>query len=245
MKKIYTRSVFKFDESTGQYALDHNESEFHLVADDYPVALMKGGDQTTQVTKTAPWEGQQPYITKGFQGAQDAFLGDLGNAPEGAANDMLNATLRGDYLTGGEGFNKALDAAKNKIIPEVQSGFASRGRSGSGLAGTAEAGAIGDSFSKLYEQERQNQLKAGQLAQTSMNPRQRALMAYMQTIGGNYGGTTTTSEPNKGLSGWARYLAGAGGGALSGASIGSAVPGIGTGIGAGVGGLLGLLGAYQ
>lgn len=73
---------------------------------------------------------------------------------------QLGETAGGKYLTGGEGFNAALDAATNKIIPEVESRFARGGRLSSGLARTAETSAIGDAYSNLYNQERDRQTKA-------------------------------------------------------------------------------------
>jgi len=187
MKKIYTKSVFIFNSKTNTFDLDHDESEFHYVDDDAKISYMKGDSTPATTTTTSePWAPQQPYITSGLENAKQAFLDTPPYMPEfdpatiAAQNGILNAantpglygdtssmidkTLRGDYLTGGEGFNAALNAARNEIIPKVQSEFAARGRTGSGLAQTAETGAIGDAFSKLYEQERENQLRAGALA---------------------------------------------------------------------------------
>lgn len=198
MKKIYTRSVFEFNEDTGRYELNDNDSHYYLVNDDAPVMQMKGSGHTgsnsgTTVQKTEPWAGEIPYLTAGMGAANTYFLHDpnvfaypgqtvAGFSPETEesfagilnrarapnpmmdnAQGMLSDTLAGKYLTGGEGFNSALEAAKHQIIPEVQSQFESRGRAGSGLARTAEASGIGDAFSKLYEQERQNQIRAGSL----------------------------------------------------------------------------------
>jgi len=291
MKKIYTVSVWKWE--NGQPVLDESESQFHYVDDDAPMSQMKGGGGgggrggQVQTVNTDPWSGQQPYLKQGFDMAQDAFVNHPAyqsqfdpatiNAQRGilnaagdtrlsaSAQDMIDRTLRGDYLTGGEGFNSALTAAKNQIIPQVQSGFASRGRSASGLARTAEASGIGDAFAKLYETERQNQFRAGQLAPSidemkysgfdrmnqvgsarqkiadfNANARRHAVLQYLGETQGNFGGTTTTQTPESGptgLQGWKRYLAGAGGGALTGASMGP------WGMAAGAG--LGLLGAYQ
>jgi len=76
------------------------------------------------------------------------------------ADAYLNQTARGDYLTGGTGFDAALQAATNKILPQVGSAFGGAGRLHSGLAQTAASGAIGDAFANLYGQERANQLSA-------------------------------------------------------------------------------------
>jgi len=289
MKKIYSKTVFQYNSKTGAFDLDENESQFHYIADDAPIAQMKGGGGgggggQNSVVNTSPWAGQQPYLAEGFREASQRFYHDApyqaefdplsqsaqqgilnasnDNTLSDSAKDMINRTLRGDYLTGGEGFNSALDAAKNKIIPNVQSTFASRGRTGSGLAQTAEASGIGDAFAGLYEQERQNQLRAGQLApgidemkysgfdrqneigedrrkfaEYNANARRNAVLQYLGAIQGNFGGVSSSSTPETGLSGWKRYLAGAGGGALAGASMGP--------WGAAAGAGLGLLGAYQ
>lgn len=286
MKKIYTVSVWKWDGDKPY--LDENESQFHYIDDNAPMSLMKGGGggsgNVQNIVKTDPWTGQQPYLAEGFRLAsqnfanQDPYFAQFDpatlNAQSGILNaannnvlsrdaqDMIDKTLRGDYLTGGAGFNAALDAAKNKIIPEVQSTFASRGRTGSGLAQTAEASGIGDAFAKLYEDERQNQLRAGQLApgidemkyagfdrmsavgndrqrlaEYNANARRNQILQYLGAIQGNYGGTTTNSVPDSGMTGWRRYLTGAAGGALAGLPLGP--------WGAAAGAGLGLLGAYQ
>jgi hypothetical protein len=107
-----------------------------------------GGEQTT-VQKSEPWSGQQPYLTRGFQDAQNLFLDSpppafypgstvqpyspetntalqlrtlraLNGSPvQDAANSQLTGTLNGDYLFGGQGFNQAVDAASRKILPQV------------------------------------------------------------------------------------------------------------------------------
>lgn len=290
MKKIYTKTVFKYNNKTESFCRDDDESEFYLVDDDFPVMQMKGGSDSpqTQSSTTQPWGPQQPYLRRGFAEAENAFLNEApymmefdpasraahagilglaGNSPlSDSASKMVQDTLRGDYLHGGSGFNAALDAARNEIIPKVQSEFASRGRTGSGLAQTAEAGAIGDKFAGLYENERQNQLRAGQLApmidemryagfdrmnqvgeerrklaEYNANARRNAILKYMGAVQGNYGGTTETTggggAGSGGMTGWKRYVAGAGAGAMAGAPLGP------WGMAAGAG--LGLLGAMN
>lgn len=76
------------------------------------------------------------------------------------AQQTLGDTAAGKYLYGGEGFNAALEAAKNKIIPDVESRFARGGRFGGGLNQAAEAAGIGDAFANLYGQERGLQQQA-------------------------------------------------------------------------------------
>lgn len=163
----------------------------------------------------------------------------------------LDATLRGDYLYGGPGFNAAYQAAANKITPQVNSMFGAAGRSGSGLAQTAMAGALGDAFAGQYGQERGRQMQALGLAPSvrysdvdrlsqvggmreglqreyAMEPWDR-LGRFGSMIQGNYGGTSTSTTPM-----YRNRAAGALGGAAAGFQMGGFVP-------AAIGGLLGYL----
>lgn len=245
MKKIYTKSVFEFDKKLNRYVVNEAESEFYLADDDKPITQMKGGgsSQPQQTTTTTtqnndPWSGQQPYLKAGFEQALNAFLRDRsipGFSPESieaqnwqrqralggnpllpGAQDELSKTINGDYLYGGKGFDAALEAAKNKIMPTVDSTFARGGRMRSGLADVAKTGAIGDAFAGLYNEERNRQQRATALApeignadyydigklsevgsqkdnmaENIRNERMRKILAYMQAINGNYGGTST------------------------------------------------------
>lgn len=96
-----------------------------------------------------------------------------GSPVQKAGANQLEATLRGDYLHGGPGFDAAYQAAANKIIPDIESRFNKGGRFGSGLAREAEAKALADTFAGQYQNERQNQLRAmlftPQLAQMDYN----------------------------------------------------------------------------
>lgn len=149
---------------------------------------------------------------------------------------LLDATMRGDYLYGGPGFNAAYQAAANKVIPQVNSAFSGAGRSGSGLAQTSMAQGLGDIFAGQYGQERGRQMQALQLAPSvrysdvdrlaavgeqreglqreyAMEPWQR-LGQFGSLIQGNYGGTSTTSQPT-----YRNRAAGALGGATAGGSM--------------------------
>lgn len=154
------------------------------------IPLAKGRTPSQTVTQnTAPWGIQQGFLHGGFEsaanlhnrGADQFFPGQTyatfspqteqalnlteqralaGSPVQGAMNRQLMATLGGDYLKGGPGFNAAYQAAANRIIPDIESRFAKSGRYGSGLARQAEASALGDVFAKQYGDERQNQLRA-------------------------------------------------------------------------------------
>jgi hypothetical protein len=138
MKRIYTKSVLEFDKRTGRYEINQQESEWYHVPDDEPMAYCGGapsgggggGTQTTQtVEKADPWEGQQPYLSRGFQEAQRQFLDQAppdfypgstvvpyspetnlavqmqtnrainGSPIQQSGTDQLTQTLRGDYLS--------------------------------------------------------------------------------------------------------------------------------------------------
>ncbi len=146
-----------------------------------------------------------PDAVRQYFEQQLAQRGEGGAPFETAAKDQLTGTLKGDYLYGGSGFNAAMDAAKRAIIPGVESRFAAGGRTGSGSESVAETRALGDAFAGLYGQERQNQMGAlGQVPAMqgvdyrniaavgdAANQRRQAIMDYMKTIGGSYGGTAT------------------------------------------------------
>lgn len=159
-----------------------------------PLAKGGGGAPVQNVTQnSAPWSAQQPYLTQGFARAQSDILNTpqtffpgqtytnfspqtanalnlteqralAGSPVQHAANNQLQGTLNGDYLHGGAGFDAAYEAARNKILPDIQSRYAQGGRFGSGLGKEAEASALADAFASQYGQERQNQLKAAFLA---------------------------------------------------------------------------------
>lgn len=244
MIKIYTKSVFEYNNKTKCYEVNEKESQFHFVPNETPIAQMKGGGSTQG---TGPWSPQQPYIKRGFQEAQNSFLNQpdfspleqesqglianqarngMGNAID--AYDLNKRTIAGDYLTGGKGFDAALEAAKNKILPSVNSQFEAHGRGGSGLADVAKASAIGDSFAGLYGQERQNQIAAGNNAtnqnntnlnamnsvgSTQSNARRTAIMNFLKSVGGDYG---KSPEQDQQMQQWLKTLLATGGGAAQG-----------------------------
>jgi len=138
------------------------------------------GQQTTpsNVTTTSkPPEYLQPYLQDIAGRAQGLYQPGLtpeqqqaisqARAPSSLAQaglGTLQGTARGDFLFGGPGFNAAYQAAANKIIPQVNSQFALAGRSGSGLAQTAQTQALADAFASQYGQERGLQQQAAMAA---------------------------------------------------------------------------------
>ncbi len=149
----------------------------------------KGGAPSQTVTQNqSPWSGQIPSLVTGFNTGRAQleqpwhfFPGQTyanfspqteqalnlteqralaGSPVQKASNAELQRTLNGDYLHGGAGFNAAYEAARNKIIPDIESRFNAGGRFGSGLSRAAEAQALADSFASQYGNERQNQLRA-------------------------------------------------------------------------------------
>lgn len=104
---------------------------------------MSGGGQTTSTTKTDPWAGQQPYLTYGFQQAQDQFKSgtpsyypsstvapqsgntqsaynmvsnQVNNNPlQGASSNQVQNTLNGNYLNGNPYMDAQFQAGTRQI----------------------------------------------------------------------------------------------------------------------------------
>ena len=135
----------------------------------------------------------------------------LGSTMQQPVFDQLSGTLNGDYLHGGAGFDAAQQAAYNRITPQVQSAFSGGGRLQSGLAQTAQTQALGDSFAGLYNNERNRQLQAAQVAPS-------------------VDGTATQSDPyfNNDLATYAGLL-GLGGSLLGSGGVGGLLDTIGSG----------------
>lgn len=78
------------------------------------------------------------------------------------SRDALEATARGDFLHGGEGFNAAVEAAQRQAQPGILSAFGGAGAGGasSGLAQAAIGRSAVDAFASQFGQERKNQLDA-------------------------------------------------------------------------------------
>lgn len=108
--------------------------------------------------------------------APDELTATIGPVPGqpllGAAQEQLQSTLQGDFLTGGPGFDAAFQAARNQILPDVRSRFALAGRTGSGLAQAAETQALADAFAGLVERERNRQITGLGLVSPLLQQRQ-------------------------------------------------------------------------
>lgn len=184
-----------------------------------------------------PWGPQVPYLLEGFKRARgmldrppemspemdEALKAMYARAKEGsplndAAKEQAMKTLQGDYLYGSDASNKAIDATvkdtMNRVMPSLDSKFASGGRYGSGLHKQALGQKIADTsagmHAKNYAMERQNQMRAGSMApmlanqdyvdlsrmmqvggmrDKQLNWQDQRLKDYMGLVGGNYGGT--------------------------------------------------------
>jgi hypothetical protein len=89
----------------------------------------------------------------------------LGDFIDPSALAALQRTAGGDFLFGGSGFNKAVDAAVRAAAPGILSTFGSAGPGGAtgGLAQAAIGKAGVDAFAQQFAQERANQLNASQV----------------------------------------------------------------------------------
>lgn len=86
----------------------------------------------------------------------------LGFTNNQTAQDALEGTARGDYLYGGQGFDRAVQASMNSALPQIASAFGGSvgGASGAGLSRAAVGEAAVDAFAGQYGQERANMLGA-------------------------------------------------------------------------------------
>lgn len=87
----------------------------------------------------------------------------FGNYMDPQALAALRSTAGGDYLYGGEGFDRAVNASMNAAMPQIASAF---GGTAGGLSGALSRQAVGDTavdaYARQYAQERANQLNAAQ-----------------------------------------------------------------------------------
>ena len=134
---------------------------------------------TTTVTQNRdPWSGQQPYISTGFQRAEqqldqpqqffpnstvvpfspqtETALGAqenralLGNPLNAQAQQQIGNTLSGQYLEGGNpAFGAMAQRIENQVRPRIDSQFSGAGRYGSGAHREATSRALADAMAPL------------------------------------------------------------------------------------------------
>lgn len=251
------------------------------------------GSKTSTVTQSAdPWGPAQPYILDTMRAAQNLYnngpsmvapfdayttqgiskAAQVANQPVnpivGQASQVLGSTIGGEWLNGNPYINQIINRGAGDITDRVNSMFSAAGRYGSG----AHQGVLGDSLADYeaqirygnYDNERQNMLRATQLAPTFAQQQQELSMFGPQALL-DLGAIREAKEQEKrmepynklanfyspivqgtaGLGGNSTQttptgsrLGGLIGGGLAGAKLGSVIPGIGTV----AGGLLGALG---
>ena len=144
-----------------------------MSSDPSPVA------QQISTASNAPWSGQKPFLTEGWDRAKTDVL----NAPNQYYPNDTVVPMHGDYLNANPYLNQAITNAtqpvieqfQEDIVPGIQSGFSGAGRYGSGLQARQQerAGqAALDQTSKIasgmsyqnYGDERSRQLQAATLA---------------------------------------------------------------------------------
>lgn len=148
---------------------------FMDTAEGTPISEYLPGVTTSTLTELANSGAVDPSILERLRGMVSEGIDipgmDTLSQIQGGINpisrDALEATARGDFLYGGEAFDRALEAAKNSYLPQIKSFFGAAGPGGGsgGLAQTAVAQAFADTFAGQYGQERGRQLgAAGDLA---------------------------------------------------------------------------------
>ena len=186
--------------------------------------------------QASPLPGQ--YATDVLSGkyldpSSDPYLQSTYNQAVQSANNAINSNFAGNNRYGSGAHNAAIASADTNLANNLFGGAYQQGiQNQLAVAGMAPG---------LLNYQANNALTAGGIQdqynqQKAMDPYNR-LAQYQGAVSGNYGGTTTQTNP-------IYRNAGAGllGGALAGGKIGSMVPGLGTAWGAGIGGVLGLLG---
>ncbi len=128
-------------------------------------------ETTNRVTSPAPQF--QPFLTSGLTEAERLsqtpaqFPGQAATQGQGTfdlASQQFAQTLGGNFLSGGQGFNEAVEAATRRQIPGIRSGFELGGRTGGGLSRVAEEQAFADAFASQFGNERNRQIALAQAA---------------------------------------------------------------------------------
>ena len=171
--------------------------------------------QTATAPQTASaFEGSGRYGSGAYGQAvsqnQQDLATQLGNTDAALVNSMYQQNM-GNMLAGAQGLSNQQNAALSMAPNTVNS--------------------INAAATNLYNMGGNQQA----LAQSQLNAPWQQLSDYSGMLQGNYGGTTTSTQPY-----YSNTLAGGLGGAASGAAMGSTFGPWGTAIGAGVGGLMGM-----
>lgn len=177
-----------------------------------------GGSKTQTMTQTNdPWSGQQPYLSQGFQAAQQYVLNSpqqffpnstvvpfsnqteqsLGMIEQRALNgspvqtnmnQSLAATLGGDYLAAGNPhFEQMAGRVRSEVLPSINAGFNAAGRTGSGLAARAASLGLGDAIGALAHKDYGDE-RQRMLQAASLAPQAAALDYQDATMLGQVGG---------------------------------------------------------
>jgi hypothetical protein len=186
----------------------------------------KSGNQTATQT-SAPWAAQQPYLGGLFKRAETAVRNPYrGPMLAPGATEQLQNTISGQYLNPSS--NPFLQQSVNDALGLAKSQFAGQygGQAGGNLGNSGYqemlmrtlGNVATNAYGNAYGQERQNQLQASQMAPSidaaNMTAQYVPLQAFQGLVGGNYGGSSTTSQPT-----YTNPAAGALGGALAGGQL--------------------------
>jgi hypothetical protein len=187
----------------------------------------KSGTQTA-TQNSAPWAPQQSYLRSLFGGARNVLnnQGYKGPMLAPGATDQLQDTISGQYLNPSS--NPFLRQSVNDALGLAKTQFAGQygGQAGGNLGNSGYqemlmrtlGNVATNAYGNAYGQERQNQLQASQVAPSfdvaNMQSPFAPLQAYQGLVGGNYGGSSTTSQPT-----YTNPAAGALGGALAGGQL--------------------------
>jgi hypothetical protein len=174
--------------------------------------------QTASAFEAAGRYGSGAYGNAVSQNQQD-LTRQLGNVDASMLNNMYQQNMQ-NMLAGAQGLSQNYNTAAQQ---QLQGSYNAPNIVNS----------VNGATTNLYNMGGNQQA----LQQSQINAPWQLLNNYSNLIQGQYGGTTSTSQPY-----YTNQLAGGLGGALGGAALGSMImPGIGTGIGAAAGGLMGLL----
>jgi hypothetical protein len=136
----------------------------------------------SQTVKSDPWSGQQPYLKRGFEQAEQQLnapgstvapmspytqsaIGQM-TGPNPLIDSALNQaqqTISGDYFSG-PGMDRMRDYVLSSVQPGVDSAFSSGGRFGSGLHGEALGRGVSLGMTPFMDAERNRMMQATQMA---------------------------------------------------------------------------------